>query len=315
MQIKNVKRVTHSAKHHAFTDLCDFNGVLYCCYRVAQNHVSGDGRIDIVTLSQNAEVLYQQQIKMPYTDLRDPKLSITPKGELLLLAYARRTKRGSHLGEIGNHHPMIWVSQDGLSWSSGKNIGEQHWWLWRIRWHRGKAYGFAYNRAANSVNLYSGDPKRSFSSLKNGAFNLQTHHKGYPNESDMCFNGNGTAYTILRRDSDTFSAQFGISNTPYTQWKWLDLGFYLGGPNMLLLNDQQGILAGRIVQADKCVTAILSIELSTAAVSIMAILPSSGDNSYPGMVKRGDTLFVSYYSSHQDQQAQIYIAQLILKKS
>lgn len=314
MQIKNLKRITHSAKHHAFTDLCDFKDALYCCFRVAKNHISDDGRLYVLKLSENGQVRYTHQICMPDTDLRDPKLSVTPKGELLLLAYARRTKRGSHRGEIGNHHPMIWVSQDGLSWSSGKNIGEQHWWLWRIRWHRGKAYGFAYNRAANSVNLYTGDPKRSFHPLKSGAFNLQTHHKGYPNESDMCFCANGTAYTILRRDSDTFSAQFGISNAPYTQWQWLDLGFYLGGPTMLLLNAQQGILAGRIVHAGKCVTAILSIELTTAVVSIMTILPSSGDNSYPGMVKRGDTLFVSYYSSHQDEQAHVYLAQLTLNK-
>ncbi|WP_166425047.1 hypothetical protein [Paraglaciecola sp. 20A4] len=312
MQIIDVKRVTQGSKHHAFTDLCDFNGILYCSFRVADNHVSDDGQINVVTLSESAEVLYTQRIIMPDTDLRDPKLSVTPTGELLLLAYARRTSKTKLHGELGNQYPVIWLSQDGLSWSSPKNIGEKHWWLWRLRWHDGKAYGIAYNRSKNAVHLYSGDPKRSFHRHRSQIFSLQKHNKGYPNESDMCFAENGTAHVILRRDSDTYSAQLGSSKPPYSNWQWRDLGFYLGGPNMLRLNNDSALLAGRVIYKTKLVTAILNIDLKSAKVSLLTILPSAGDNSYPAMVKRGNRLFISYYSSHQDQQAHIYLAELTL---
>lgn len=312
MQIKNIKRITRVNKHHAFTDLCDFNGALYCCFRVAQNHVSDDGVVNVVTMSEAGQVHYQQRISLPNTDLRDPKLSVTPKGELMLLAYARRTNQSSFSTELGLHRPLIWVSQDGLSWSSPKNIGEKRWWLWRVRWYENKAYGLAYNRSANAVHFYSGNPKRSFHRHKTNVFSLQTHNKGYPNESDLCFDNDGCAYVILRRDSDSFSAQLGTSKAPYTQWQWRDLGFYLGGPNMLMLDNENALLAGRVLYKNKLVTAILNVALQSAKVTPLAILPSSGDNSYPGMVMRGNNLFVSYYSSHQDHQAHIYLAQLTL---
>lgn len=312
MQIKLIKRMTQAHKHHAFTDLCEFAGALYCCFRVASNHVSDDGVINIQTLANDGLTSYKQSISLPFSDLRDPKLGVTPEGELMLLAYSRRTSSTIASGELGFQRPVIWISQDGLSWSSPKSIGEKHWWLWRLRWHDKKAYGLAYNRSANAVHFYSGDPQRSFHRVKSNVFSLQTHHKGYPNESDMCFSKDGTAYVILRRDSDSFSAQLGTSKAPYTQWLWKDLGFYLGGPNMLKLDENNALLAGRVIHMNKFVTAILHLELKSAKVTEKLILPSAKDNSYPGMVRRGNTLFVSYYSSHEDNQAHIYLAELTL---
>ncbi len=312
MQIKSIKRVTRAHKHHAFSDLCEFEGSLYCCFRVASNHVSDDGVINVLTLTDNGQITYKRRISLPSSDLRDPKLSITPSGELMLLAYSRRTRSSNSVGVLGEHSPVIWVSQNGLSWSSPRNVGNKHWWLWRLRWHNQNAYGLAYNRSANAVHFYGGNPKRSFHRDKTNAFSLQTHDKGYPNESDMCFAEDGTAYVVLRRDSDTYSAQFGISKSPYTHWHWIDLGFYLGGPNMLKLDEHNALLAGRIIYKGKFVTAILNLELKSAKITLLVVLPSSGDNSYPGMVKRKDTVFVSYYSSHQDQQAHIYLAQIAL---
>ena len=41
------------------------------------------------------------------------------------------------------------------------------------------------------------------------------------------------------------------------------------------------------------------------------MLPSAGDTSYPGLVRKDDTLLVSYYSSHEGSTA-IYLAKLDL---
>jgi hypothetical protein len=263
-------------------------------------------------MNQSGRVIYKQQLALADTDLRDPKLTLLPNGNLLLLAYARRPNASKSKASLGNNSPIIWKSQDGLSWSSPRNIGAKHWWLWRVRWYRQSAYGLAYNRSANAVHLFTGDGNGAFQRLKSNVFCLQTHKKGYPNESDMCFDEKGTAFVILRRDSDSFSAQFGQSKPPYTQWKWTDLGLYLGGPNMLMLNEKNALLSGRVLHKGKIVTGILTIELKTAKVTLVHILPSAGDNSYPGMVIKENTLFVSYYSSHQDNQAHIYLATLIL---
>jgi hypothetical protein len=53
------------------------------------------------------------------------------------------------------------------------------------------------------------------------------------------------------------------------------------------------------------------IDRHTGSLTEAFALPSGGDCSYAGMVLRGDTLYVSYYSSHEEKTA-IYLATLTL---
>ncbi len=39
-------------------------------------------------------------------------------------------------------------------------------------------------------------------------------------------------------------------------------------------------------------------------------LPSGGDTGYPGMVLDGNTLWISYYSTHVDDKSRIYLAEV-----
>lgn len=39
-------------------------------------------------------------------------------------------------------------------------------------------------------------------------------------------------------------------------------------------------------------------------------MPSSGDTSYPGLILDNDLLYMSYYSSHIDNQARVYVAKI-----
>ena len=43
--------------------------------------------------------------------------------------------------------------------------------------------------------------------------------------------------------------------------------------------------------------------------SDVAVLPSGGDTSYPGIARDGDSVMVSYYSSHEGRTS-IYLARL-----
>ena len=42
------------------------------------------------------------------------------------------------------------------------------------------------------------------------------------------------------------------------------------------------------------------------------MLPSGGDTSYPGIIKVGDELWVSYYSTHETGNASVYLAKIPL---
>jgi hypothetical protein len=309
MRINWVKKIGNKADHNAFVDLCEFNKQLFCCYREAKNHVSAEGKICILTLDKAGNVCSINRLNMANVDFRDPKLSITPDGRLLLLAYARQTDQHNRTLSARN---LCWVSQTGHSWSSPREFAEKNWWLWRVRWQKDIAYGFAYNKRQNTIHLFSGDPRRSFHRHQPNALSLLKHNKGYPNESDLLFDDD-KAYAIVRRDADSYSAQLGQSNYPYKKWQWLDLGRYIGGPVMLKITSNVAIVAGRIIKKGKLVTGVMRLDLLSGKLFELGILPSAGDNSYPGLVLDRHILYISYYSSHEDNKSCVYLAQLDLK--
>jgi len=309
MHITYLKKLWDKAKHSAFSDLCGFKGKLYCCFREAVNHVSEDGIIRVLQLNTDGDILGSQHLSLAQADLRDPKLSVTPDGKLLLIAYARQ-----HDGNTKHlfSQCLCWSSADGLSWSSATNFAEKNWWLWRITWYQGQAFGLAYNRGKQTLNLYQGDPRRTFNVHSPAVFSLARQHKGYPNESDIVF-VDDVAYALVRRDADSYSAQLGRSSFPYKRWDWQDLACYIGGPVMILNDKHSTYVAGRIEYQGKLRTALMSLNLNTAKLDLVLVLPSAGDNSYPGLVKQGNSLFMSYYSSHQDNKSQIYLAKIELE--
>lgn len=308
MQLNWIKKIGYKADHNAFVDLCAFNQQLFCCYREAENHLSADGTIRILSLDYAGNVLHSSQITIPKTDLRDPKITLTPEGHIMLIAYARQTSIDNKT--IGRRN-LMWVSQTGHSWTAAKEFADRGWWLWRVRWHNNQAYGFAYNRKQNAIHLYSGNPRRSFHLHQPRVLSLFKHKKGYPNESDLIFDKN-KAFALVRRDADSYSAQLGHSTFPYKQWRWTDLGRYIGGPVMLRLDTNFALIAGRIVKQGRLVTGLLKMNLSNGHLQELLILPSKGDNSYPGLLIKEGKLYISYYSSHEDNKSCVYLAEINL---
>ncbi len=313
LRVLNIKRISKPAAHCAFTDLLEnpfdkSRKTLMCCYRQATNHISADGVIIVLTLDKvSFQVRHRIIIRENNADLRDPKFSYDGS-RLLLTTYAKSFPESGKLVT----KMVTNFSTTGLSWSAGNSHGKPGWWLWNHTWYNSEAYGFAYNRRANSVSLCKGDPTRSMHVHKAEAFCLDKHDKGYPNESTILFDNEGTASVFLRRDADTFSAQFGTSKPPYTKWHWHDLGIYIGGPAAVALNGNLYIVAGRHIdwESHQFTTKIWLFNSKTKILSELQTLPSGGDTSYPGLVIEGDNLYVSYYSSHIDNQARVYMAHL-----
>lgn len=304
-RIEAFKRISSRSAHSAFTDLIPLNGVFLTCYRQATNHVSDDGRIEITTIADNGDILRREKLQLPQTDLRDPKLSVDNNGRIWLLAHAR-----FHNARALTTRMVSWFSDDGLSWSSPHFFGSDIWWLWRITWHGNSALGLAYSRAANRIDLYQGHPGKSMFSHPVSPLSLTKHGLGYPNESDLLVDENGVITALVRRDADTFSAQLGTSKPPYSRWQWRDLGEYIGGPAMIKLDNRYLLVAGRQWTGKSLVTQIWLLDSTTATLYECMRLPSAGDNSYPGLEIQGDNLFVSYYSSHIDNETRVYFARL-----
>lgn len=312
MQLKTVHTIWQSPKHNAFTDLLEYNDNLLCCFREASNHISGDGVIRIITLDHAGNKQWQDRIVVPGADLRDPKLITLPNGDVVLLAYARFADEHNRTRYTRS---LVWRTNTGKSWSQPRYFGPSYWWLWRLRWVNHTAFGLAYNRTEQRLDLYSGNPFGTFELHQRNVLGLSKHQLGYPNESDLLLASDNSLYALVRRDADTCTAQFGVATPPYKQWQWFDLGTYFGSPVMTQLNDGDLLIAGRqwINNQPKTVVAKLSIQdIRKPLIHNRVVLPSAGDNGYPGLVLQSDRALISYYSQHENRCCQIYLAEIML---
>ena len=311
MKLVEVRKIWDDAAHNAFTDLVRFRNRWFCVLRESSGHTSNDGSLRVITSVDGESWESAALITSPNSDLRDAKLSETPDGELMLCGVEAFHDKTHH-----THQSLAWFSEDGRTWSDKHEIADPDLWLWRVTWHKGTAYGMAYsvgNERDNrgSIRLYSSEDGRRFDTLVDRVFDI-----GYPNESSIIFSGD-TAYCLLRRDgqplhSDPKSGLLGISEPPYTEWKWKDLGTRLGGPHIIEAPDGRLVAAVRIHESEEwhpSHTSLCWIDPEAGTFTETLELPSGGDTSYAGLVLHQGLLWVSYYSSHEGKTS-IYLAKV-----
>lgn len=297
-QIVEVKKIWDQAPHNAFTDLVRFNDRWFCVFREGQGHVSADGSLRVLTSVDGDIWESAALIKSADSDLRDAKITVTPDGQLMLAGAG-----ALHDTSIATHQSLAWFSKDGRTWSEKQEIGDPNFWLWRVTWHKDKAYGIGYGCGEDkSVRLYSSEDGKSFDTLVERLFDA-----GYPNETSMVF-ADDTAYCLLRRDGNPASGLLGISKAPFTTWEWKDLKTKIGGPHMIRLADGRFVAAVRLYD-QKVRTSLCWLDPEAGTLSEFLPLPSGGDTSYAGLVLHDDLLWVSYYSSHEGK-TNIYLAKV-----
>ena len=299
VEVLSANRIWDQAPHNAFTDLIRFQDRWYCSFREGSKHVSPDGAVRVITSTDGVGWTTAFRVNSDYADLRDPKLSLTPDNRLMLSAQAAYNPPT----EIG-HQTLAWYSLDGREWGEPFRIGDPEFWLWRVTWYRGNAYSMAYSTSKDRhLRMYVGPGGLRFQMVTDRILD-----QGAPSEATLLFNRDDSALCLLRRDGDGASALLGFSRPPYRGWEWRDLGLRLGGPDMIRLPDGRLLAAGR-VYAPEPRTAILWVHETEPAAEVIVTLPSGGDTSYPGLVWHKQTLWVSYYSSHEDKTA-IYLAKV-----
>jgi hypothetical protein len=88
-EIVEVVKIWDTAPHSAFTDLIRFKGKWLCTFREADNHAGGqDGKIRVIVSEDGDKWKSSALLAEDGVDLRDPKISITPDGKLMLLTTA-----------------------------------------------------------------------------------------------------------------------------------------------------------------------------------------------------------------------------------
>jgi hypothetical protein len=302
-ELVEVRKIWDRAPHNAFTDLVRFKGQWFCVFREGQAHVSPDGALRVLTSPDGEAWVSAARLTGANGDLRDAKITVTPKGELMLSGAS-----ALHPPAPAKHQSLAWFSADGKSWSPPVVIGDTNQWLWRTTWHRRTAYSIGYDTAGEKfIRLYSSKDGRQFDALVPRLFD-----EGYPNETSIVFLPDDTALCLLRRDGQPASGQLGTARPPYTEWKWKDLGVKIGGPHLLRLPDGRLVAAVRLYDG-AARTSLMWLDADTGRLREFLKLPSGGDTGYAGLAWHAGLLWVSYYSSQEGRTA-VYFAKVRLPR-
>ena len=312
-ELVSVKKIWHSDKHSAFTDLIHFGGKWLCVFRESAGHVGGNGVIRVL-LSGDAENWEPvASLSEEGIDLRDPKLSVTPDNRLMMVL-GGSVYEGTKFIE---RQSRVAFSADGKTWTAPQRILEKGDWLWRVTWHEGVAYGVTYAAAkpgAGQTNRPAGMTVKLVASDDGVAFRpvTQLEVPDSPNETTLRFLKNGDCVALVRREAGDKAAWIGRSSPPFKDWKWHGAGMQIGGPNFIVLDDGRMIASGRQYRNatwSESKTFVGRMDLQSVRAEL--ILPSGGDCSYAGMVWRDGFLWLSYYSSHEGG-SDIYFAKVRL---
>ncbi len=296
-QLVSVRKIWDAAPHNAFTDLIRFHNVWYCTFREAEGHVKGDGKLRVLASTDGESWQPAALLAESGTDLRDPKLSITPDGRLMILAGGSVYRDGT----LAGRRPRVAFSKDGRSWTTLEPILAEGDWLWRVTWGEGRAYGVSYRQGGGV--LYSSADGLHYQEVA-------TLQVPGISEVTLRFLPGGEMMALARRDTGNRHAWIGTSRAPYREWKWREVDHAVGGPNFIRLPDGTLWAAGRESGAGP---ATVLARITRESYEPVLTLPSGGDTSYPGLVwESGDRrLWMSYYSTHEGQTS-IYLAKIRL---
>jgi hypothetical protein len=311
-----VQKIWDKGEHNAFTDLIRFRGKWFCAFREAEAHASPTGVIRILSSKNGKDWEPASVIEIKDHDLRDPKFTLSPDGKWLEVLGGDVVREGRKAALTTRN--FLARSKDGTHWDEMQYVGPEQEWLWRITWFNKKAYAIAYDvhpetRASGKffTRLYVADEKLKFAPLADPLCPVPG-----ANEATLRFATNGTAYVLQRRDgpNNANSALIGLSQKPYTQWEWKELGKFFGGPNFIQLPDNRWVAVGRVLKTDaegQTVPKTVLCELNYKLAELREILelPSGGDTSYAGLYWYDSMLWISYYSSHEEKTS-IYLAKV-----
>lgn len=312
----DVQKIWDNGSHCAFTSLIRYKGQLYCSFREGATHIfdekgNAEGKIRILVSKNGKRWEPLPLIGKDGYDLRDPKLSITPDGRLMVIVGGSIYRNRQLVGR----EPQVLFSQDGRTFTdpmpveidpSAKSGTD---WLWRVTWAGDTGY------CVNYAMRPDGDADLHLLSTRDGI-----HYErvttididGFPNETTVRMLPDGRMAMLIRRDKGDTRGYWGVSEAPFTDWKLTKMEFRVGGPDFIALDGGTIIAGSRTYYIPSMNKTALYTGTADGRFEEALLLPSGGDTSYTGLLVEGDTLWVSYYSSHETPNASVYLARIPL---
>ena len=240
--LDSVQRVWDQAPHQAFTDLCIADNQFLLTFREGDGHVYGtNGKVRVLRSRDGIDWTSAAVLEQDGVDLRDPKISLAPTGELVVLMGGSRYADKKFLGRTSK---IAWLRTDFgakakvVDVTIDADLQQPDDWLWRICWHQGDAYGILYQPKTAGLHLVRSNDATTFDLVKT------LDHDGKPSEATVRATPDGKLVALLRRDGGNRNARIGLAAPPFSDWTWKELPTPLGGPELLVLPDGRMLAAG-----------------------------------------------------------------------
>jgi hypothetical protein len=308
-QLLSLERVYGDGRHNAFTDLLQWRGYTYLCFRASENHgIEPPGEI-VVLRSADLQAWEECGRLRTAGDDRDPKL--VDMGERIAVTFGTWFPRWADQSIASEPYDLIshvCYSRDGTSWSAPRQMWSPNYWLWRV-FKEGEgylcpAYHFparSHVRAARTAHLLRSND------LLDWQF-VTVMRQGFDGGEPALYRPDGeTLRCVLRAVEPDHHSWLGQSVAPYTEWEWSDLGVMIHAPVVLGVGEKW-IVAGRSQEEDLPEGVIeptgshhTSVwEIVGDRAEHLLTVPSAGDCSYCGLAMgpAGEVL-MSYYSQHE----------------
>lgn len=322
-----VDRIWDTDRYCAFTSIAKFKGCYYVAFRDDDGHIWGpdgkaEGHIRVIKSKDGERWETFALFEKEGQDLRDPDLSVTPDGRLMLL-FGQSTYVGK---ECVARRPYVTFCTDGKQFGKLNDVvldmdgltGMD--WLWKVSWGGGRAYGVLYTMLTKTV-WDKGRSRVSLVTSEDGIHytkvtDLDIPAESYPNECSVKMLSDGRLGMLVRREQADRHGWWGVSEAPFTEWKFNDVGMQFGGPNFIEIEGGRIVAGTRTYLLPGSYRTMLLMGGPDGKFKEHTILPSggaAGDTSYCGFIVEGDELWVSYYSAHENPHPSIYLARIPLK--
>lgn len=310
-----VNKIWDNGTHSAFPSIIKFKGKFYCTFREGASHIfdkegKAEGKVRILVSKNGKKWESVALMGIKDIDLRDPKLSISPDGRLMVSiggsVYTNKV--------LGDRIPHVSFSEDGkdftapepVSISAEARTGED--WLWRVTWDGDTGYVVNYAPRNNKtvIELLKTTDGKQYELA------APLDVPDFPNETTVRILPDKRMVMMVRREQADRMGYWGISNPPYTEWSWKKMEVILGGPDFIVLDNGLVIAGTRSHYVPTKPKTVLLTGSIDGRFEETLILPSGGDTSYPGFLVEKEELWVCYYSTHETELASIYLAKIPL---
>lgn len=296
-EFAKVYTIAKSSLHLAFTDITKFQNKWYIVSRFSEDHGPREFGHIIIFKGDNLLKWELDEIFMQNEyDLRDPKIFVTDNS---LHLHFHSTIINPY-GLIRNDYISRYNNKS-VEWETAKKINKhtsEKSWFWRIGYE---------NLNYFTVSYMTNEPLRYFTSKDGLNFDFVREFKIREGLAEPTIRFVGKDIFMLIRDTKG-KALLGRSDDIMEDWKFKELPLInFGGPNLIAYENFL-IISGR----DDHKTKLFSYNTYSEEFKELFVLPSYGENGYPGMFIDQDRLYMSYYAGPHKGDFLINIAEIDL---